>query len=155
MVPAVPWTVSALVPQTAAASSSESIDLAVPGSPTSSRPRSPARVTTQRSTRARSPTNFCSIARLLRPALSFLPPLPITKVTTARGVSRQPGGRGPESCAARNSSSAANRSSGGTTCRAGVSVPAVEVLVAGVVVIGGPSCACRSGALRSPGRPRR
>ena len=43
VVPAVPWTVRVDVPQIAAASSSESIDLAVPGSPTSMRPCRPSR----------------------------------------------------------------------------------------------------------------
>ncbi|CAM5393156.1 hypothetical protein SMICM304S_04242 [Streptomyces microflavus] len=79
------------------------MDLAVPASPTRRSPRSPARVTTHRSTRARSPTNFCSITRRSgTPSgrapfgrLSASPALPITKVTTARGVSSQPGGRGP------------------------------------------------------------
>ena len=55
VVPAVPWTVQVESPEMAAASSSDSIDLAVPGSPTSSRPRLLIRVTTQRSTRASSP----------------------------------------------------------------------------------------------------
>ena len=71
------------------------MDLAVPGSPTSSSARCPARVTTQRSTRETSPTNLrltCSRGE------------PQTKATTAWGVSLQPGGRGPVSWARRSSS---------------------------------------------------
>ena len=96
-----------LVPQIAADSSSESIDFAVPGSPTSSRPRSPASVTTHRSTSARSPTNFASMTRLPLAPATLRPSLPAMNVTTARGVSAQPGGRGPLSEPARNASSSA------------------------------------------------
>ena len=97
MVPALPWTVRPLVPQIAADNSSDSIDLAVPGSPTSSSARSPARVMTHLSTRDTSPTNFRLIFNLS---------LPQTKATTACGVSSQPGGRGPFSSASRANSSA-------------------------------------------------
>ena len=97
MVPALPCTVRPEVPQIAAASSSESIDLAVPGSPTSSRARSPARVMTQRSTSAGSPTNLRDTPRRA---------FPHTKETTAEGVSSQPGGLGPPIPARRASSSA-------------------------------------------------
>ena len=87
----------------AAARSSESMDFAVPGSPTSMSARLPARVTTQRSTSARSPMNLavmsiragssgCSVLASLS---SRSPVSPQTKVTTARGVSNQPGGLGP------------------------------------------------------------
>lgn len=175
MVPAVPCTVSALVPQRAADSSSESMDLAVPGSPTRRSPRSPARVTTHRSTRARSPTNFCSITRRGgTPApgrapfgrLSASPALPITKVTTARGVSSQPGGRGPESWAARKASSVAYRSSGGVTWRcsrvcavAWSGTPPVVVLslvvLVSFVIGGGPSGLRGCPVLRRRGRRRR
>ncbi|GAA3207019.1 hypothetical protein GCM10020256_02390 [Streptomyces thermocoprophilus] len=64
-------------------------------------------------------------------SVSAWPSLPMTKVTTARGVSRQAGGRGPSSWAARKASSAAWRSSGGTICRAGAGVGVVVVIGAG------------------------
>jgi hypothetical protein len=114
-VPAVPCTVSDESLLIAAASSSDSIDFAVPGSPTSNSPRSPASVTTQRSTRARSPTNFSliTIDGPPVPCRSASPREPMMNVTTAFGVSRQLGGRAPVSYAARNASSSAQISSGG------------------------------------------
>ena len=55
VVPAEPWTTRPDCPEIAAASSSESIDLAVPGSPTIIRPCAPMRLTMARSTRGSSP----------------------------------------------------------------------------------------------------
>ena len=59
VVPAVPCTTSVELRQIAAASSSASQLLPVPGSPISSRPRSEASVTMLRSTKLRSPNHFC------------------------------------------------------------------------------------------------
>ena len=58
VVPAVPWMVNSDVPETAAARCSDSHDLPVPGSPTSSSARSEARVTIARSTTPSSPKNL-------------------------------------------------------------------------------------------------
>ena len=55
VVPAVPWMALIEVPEIAAASNSESIDLAVPGSPTSMSPRLLLRLTMARSTMKSSP----------------------------------------------------------------------------------------------------
>ena len=63
VVPAVPWTTWVLLPQIAAASSSASQLLPVPGSPIRSSPRSLARVTIARSTVPASPKNFGVIGR--------------------------------------------------------------------------------------------
>src|SRR5262249_1325887 len=63
VVPAVPCTTSVELRQIAAASSSASQLLPVPGSPMSSRPRSEARVTMERSTKLRSPNHFWEISR--------------------------------------------------------------------------------------------
>lgn len=63
VVPAVPWTTSVELRQIAADSSSASQLLPVPGSPISSRPRSEARVTIDRSTKLRSPNHFCETSR--------------------------------------------------------------------------------------------
>ena len=59
VVPAVPCTTSVELREIAAASSSASQLLPVPGSPISSRPRSEASVTMLRSTKLRSPNHFC------------------------------------------------------------------------------------------------
>src|SRR5579862_4831633 len=80
----------------AAASSSESIDLAVPGSPTMSNPRFPARPTMARSISTSSPKNLRLIFGVLLPQMND---------RTARGDSFQPGGRGPLSALARAASS--------------------------------------------------
>src|SRR5690242_9069112 len=63
VVPAVPWTTRVELREIAAESSSASQLLPVPGSPMSSRPRSEARVTMERSTKLRSPNHFCAISR--------------------------------------------------------------------------------------------
>ena len=106
----------------AAASSSPSMLLAVPGCPTSKSPRSPASVTTHRSTSAREPTNFGSITIDLGAsagnsaeagALIAAPRVPHRKSTTRSGESSQPGGRGAASTARRNASWSAYRSSAG------------------------------------------
>ena len=58
VVPAVPWMVRIELPLMAAARCSDSQLLPEPGSPTSRRARSEARVTMARSTRLSSPKNF-------------------------------------------------------------------------------------------------
>lgn len=107
VVPAVPWTVLVEQPDMAAVSSSESMVFAVPGSPTSIRPRLPARVMMHRSTRA-------SLPRYFLPMVT--PPmgrgLPRMNRRTAFGESFQPRGfRLSRSHSARASSSAAYRRS--------------------------------------------
>jgi hypothetical protein len=77
----------------AAASSSASQLLPVPGSPMSSRPRSEARVTMLRSTKLRSPNHFWGISRSSPSERSE----PSTKIRTMRGLSRQENGLGPVS----------------------------------------------------------
>jgi hypothetical protein len=85
VIDAPPWMVSVEQPEMAAASSSESSDFAVPGSPTSIRPRFVARLTMARSTSAELPTNFFRIFSASSPAMKRL---------TACSESRHPGGRG-------------------------------------------------------------
>ena len=77
--------------------------LAVPGCPTSNKPRSPANVTTHRSTSAREPTNFGSMTIDLGASAGSsaeagariaAPRVPHKKSTTRPGERSQPGGRG-------------------------------------------------------------
>ena len=79
VVPAVPWIVRVELPEIAAARCSESQLLPVPGSPTSSKARSEASVTIDRSTIPSSPKNFRVIGTsTFLPsidALSVLPPV--------------------------------------------------------------------------------
>lgn len=88
VVPAVPWTVLVLHPLMAADSSSESMVLAVPGSPTSIRPRLPARVMMHRSTRASLPRYFLRMA-ISRPPQRTGRGAPKMKSRTALGDSCQ------------------------------------------------------------------
>ncbi|OKI48926.1 hypothetical protein A6A27_35910 [Micromonospora sp. CB01531] len=90
VVPAVPCTTRVELRQIAAASSSASQLLPVPGSPISSRPRSEASVTMLRSTKVRSPNHFCGISRSRPSARSE----PRTNSRTMRGLSRQENGFG-------------------------------------------------------------
>src|SRR5262249_20696024 len=76
VVPAVPCTTSVELRQIAAASSSASQLLPVPGSPISSRPRSEASVTMLRSTKLPSPNHFCSLSRP-HPSLRAPPSTPV------------------------------------------------------------------------------
>ena len=85
--PAVPWTISVDVPEIAAARCSDSHDLAVPGTPSSSSARSVARVATAVSTNRRLPTYLGVITV---PSASVPP---ITYWTTAHGDNFQVGGR--------------------------------------------------------------
>ena len=87
VVPAVPWTVLVEQPEMAAVSSSESMVFAVPGSPTSIRPRLPARVMMHRSTRASLPRYFF---RMGTPSMGVR--LPRMNSRTAFGDRRQPWG---------------------------------------------------------------
>src|SRR5262245_7691808 len=91
-------------PETAAASSSESSDFAVPGSPTRSRPRVVASVTSARSMSDGSPTNLRSM-----PARGS----PTMKRRAASRLSCQPGGLSPASAARSVASSSAQRLSAG------------------------------------------
>ena len=91
-------------PLIAAANNSDSIDFAVPGSPTISRPRLPARPMMARSTRMSSPKNFRAIAGDLLPQMNE---------RTAFGESFQPGGFADLSALARAASSSAYRISAG------------------------------------------
>ena len=96
-----------LTPLMAADSSSDSMVLAVPGSPTSIRPRLPVRVIMHRSTSASLPRYFLLTA-ISRPwyARGFFRPR--IKSRTALGLSFQPRGlRLPASSAASAASSAA------------------------------------------------
>jgi len=93
VVPAVPCTTSVELRQIAAASSSASQDLPVPGSPISSSPRSDASVTMARSTNVRSPNHFCGISRS-RPSERSDPRM---NVRTIRGLSRHENGLCPSS----------------------------------------------------------
>ena len=93
-----------LVPLMAAAKSSESMVLAVPGSPTSISPRLPARVMMHRSTRASLPRYFF-LTVICFPFHTSGSRLPRIKVRTALGDSLQPRGLGPASKAARAASS--------------------------------------------------
>jgi hypothetical protein len=99
-----------LFPQIAAASSSASQLLPVPGSPISRRPRSLASVTIARSTVPASPKN---LGRISRPSLSDGEE-PRTKMRTIRGESRQDDGRGPSSLERSHSSSSAYLTSAGS-----------------------------------------
>src|SRR3954447_21625607 len=126
-VPDVPWTSSVESPDTAAARCSDTQDLAVPGSPSSSSARSVARVATATSISRRDPMYF---------GLTIVPSgrLPPTMyVTTAQGESRQRGGRGRPDClsyASSAASSAANASSAcglSTTGAAGPAAPGSKV----------------------------
>jgi hypothetical protein len=85
-------------PLTAAASSSDSRDFAVPGSPTSISPRLVARVISARSISEGSPTNL----RLMPSLLS-----PTTNRRAACTLSTQPGGRSAVSAARSRASSSA------------------------------------------------
>ncbi len=87
--------------------------LAVPGCPTSNKPRSPANVTTHRSTSAREPMNFGSMTMDLSApsgksaeagARIAAPRVPHKKSTTSSGDNSQPGGRGETSMARRKAS---------------------------------------------------
>ena len=84
VVAAEPWMVKVVSPEIAAARSSLSRDLAVPGSPISINPRFVASDTTQRSTKDRRPTYL--------PVISF--PSPNTNSTTDCAESCQPGATG-------------------------------------------------------------
>jgi hypothetical protein len=110
VVPAVPWTTCVLLPQMAAASSSASQLLPVPGSPISSRPRSLASVTIARSTVPGSPKNFGRIGRSSRSDGDE----PTTKMRTIRGESRHDDGRGPSSIERSHASSSAYLTSAGS-----------------------------------------
>ena len=83
-----PCKVSVELPEIAAASSSDSQDLAVPGSPTSKHPRDVHREMMIRTTIARSATNLRSIPSFSSPSRNF---------STPRGDISQPGGTGPGS----------------------------------------------------------
>src|SRR5258706_617760 len=109
VVPAVPCTTSVELREIAAASSSASQLLPVPGSPISSSPRSEASVTMLRSTKLRSPNHFCEISRS-RPSERSEPS---TNRRTIRGLSRQVNGLGPSSIDSSQSSSSANLTSAG------------------------------------------
>src|SRR4051794_28849938 len=99
--------VSVESPLTAAARSSDSSDFAVPGSPTSIRPRLVARVIRARSISDGSPTNF-------RVTPSF--GSPVTNRRAACTLRAQPGGLAAVSAARRRSSSPAKRTSAGGRC---------------------------------------
>ena len=103
VVPAVPCTTSVELRLIAAASNSASQLLPVPGSPMSSRPRSEARVTMERSTKLRSPNHFWLISRSRPSARSE----PSTNRRTIFGDRRQENGLGPVSMDSSQSSSAA------------------------------------------------
>lgn len=92
------WMVRVEVPLTAAAMSSDSSDLAVPGSPTRSRPRLVARLTSARSISEGSPTNLRRIPRRSSPTM---------KARAAWRLSDQPGGRPPRSSSRSRASSSA------------------------------------------------
>ena len=100
-VPEVPWTSRVESPDTAAARCSDTQVLAVPGTPSSSRARSVARVATATSTSRRGPMYFGVIAV---PSASTSPS---RYRTTAWGDIRHDGGRGRSSAAIRAASSAA------------------------------------------------
>ena len=110
VVPAVPWMTWVLLPQIAAASSSASQLLPVPGSPIRSRPRSLARVTIARSTVPASPKNLGWIGRS---SLSEGDE-PSTKIRTSLGDRTQLDGRGPPSIDRSQSSSSAYLTSAGS-----------------------------------------
>jgi hypothetical protein len=97
--------VSVEAPLTAAASSSLSSDFAVPGSPTSKRPREVASVTRQRSTSDGAQTTLRSSPSSWSPKMN---------ARAALGESAQPGGLGCSSLArSRSSSWAWSTSAGG------------------------------------------
>src|SRR5688572_26743933 len=91
-------------PEIAADNNSESMDFAVPGSPTSSSPRSLMSVTTQRSINASSPKNFRCTSSLGSPRM---------KLRTARGDSPHPAGFDSLSFSVRRASSPAKVCSAG------------------------------------------
>ncbi len=107
-----PWIVLVLTPLTAAERSSESMVLAVPGSPTSIRPLLPARVTMQRSTSASLPKYFFSMVYSF-PLYKTGFALPRMKVRTALGDICQFSGRLAVSLAFNASSSSRYRTSTG------------------------------------------
>lgn len=86
MIDAPPWIVSVDVPLIAAASSSDSIDFAVPGSPTSISPRPVASVTSMRSMLAIGATTFGAMPSERSPAhqlftrfVTLTVPMPVAK----------------------------------------------------------------------------
>ena len=90
-------------PLIAAAKSSESIDFAVPGSPTSIKPCLPNNVTIARSTKASSPKNLGVIPKVSSPKINW---------RTARGERSHPWGFGLLASAfVKRSNSSANRTS--------------------------------------------
>lgn len=103
VVPAVPCTTRVELREIAADSSSASQLLPVPGSPISSRPRSEARVTIERSTKLRSPNHFCATSRSRPSARSD----PRMNRRTILGDSRQENGLGLSSIDSSQSSSSA------------------------------------------------
>lgn len=119
VVPAVPCTTSVELRQIAADSSSASQLLPVPGSPMSSRPRSEARVTMERSTKLRSPYHFCEISRS-RPSERSEPRM---NRRTIFGDSRQEKGLGLSSMDSSHSSSSAYLISAGARNRSDMTGP--------------------------------
>src|SRR5262249_57937255 len=104
---------------TAPASSSASQLLPVPGSPMSSRPRSEARVTTERSTRLRSPNHFLEISRSSPSERSE----PTMNRRIIFGERRQAKGLGPASTDSSQSSSSAYLTSAGARHRSDLGGP--------------------------------
>src|SRR5436305_6245145 len=92
------------LPLIAAASNSDSMLLAVPGSPTSNNPRFPASVIIARSTSVSSPKNFRAIAGFVDPQIN---------ARTALGESFHPAGRAPLSSSPSAANSAAYSTSAG------------------------------------------
>src|SRR3954469_25497673 len=123
VVPAVPCTTSVELREIAADSSSASQLLPVPGSPISSRPRSEARVTMERSTKLRSPNHFWEISRS-RPSERSEPRM---KSRTIFGESRQENGLGLSSTDSSQSSSSAYLSSAGARSRSDMERPFSKV----------------------------
>lgn len=119
VVPAVPCTTNVELREIAADSSSASQLLPVPGSPMSSRPRSEASVTMERSTKLRSPNHFCEISRS-RPSDRSEPRM---NRRTIFGDSRQEKGLGLSSTDSSQSSSSANLISAGARNRSDITGP--------------------------------
>lgn len=119
VVPAVPWTTRVELREMAADNSSASQLLPVPGSPMSSRPRSEASVTMERSTKLRSPYHFWEISRS-RPSERSDPRM---KRRTIFGDRRQENGLGPSSTDSSQSSSSAYLISAGARNRSDMGVP--------------------------------
>ena len=71
VVPALPWIVSVLSPEIAAASNSLNQLFAVPGSPIIISPRFVASATTQRSSIERRPTNFGAVPAFVSPRINL------------------------------------------------------------------------------------